>query len=74
MLWEGVKEQSKVSTIIRSRVGCATHYLVVDDTYGRPKATFPGDIAELPIAKGLGEEENMKSVVPEPVVEEIDGS
>ena len=51
-----------------------THYLVVDDTYGRPKATFPGDIAELPIAKGLGEEENMKSVVPEPNVEEIDGS
>ena len=46
----------------------------MDDTYGRPKATFPGDIAELPIAKGLGEEENMKSVVPEPNVEEIDGS
>ena len=74
MLWEGVKEQSKGTTIIRSRVGCATHYLIVDDTYERLKTTFPGDIAALSIAKGLRAEENMESVAPEPVVEEIDGS
>ena len=40
----------------------------------RPKTTFPGENAELPIAKGLRAEENMESVAPEPVVEEIDGS
>ena len=35
------------------------------------KTSFPGDIAALPIAKGLRAKENMES---EPVVEEIDGS
>ena len=33
-----------------------------------------GDIAELHIAEGLRAEENMESVAPEPVVEEIGGS
>ena len=43
-------------------------------SYERLKTTFPGDIAALSIAKGLRAEENMESVAPEPVVEEIDGS
>ena len=43
-------------------------------SYERLKTTFPGGIAALPIAKGLRAEENMESVAPEPVIEEIDGS
>ena len=46
----------------------------MDNTYERLKTSFPGDIAALPIANGLRAEENMESVAPEPVVEEIDGS
>ena len=38
------------------------------------KTTFPGDIAALPISKGLRAEENMESVAPEPVVEKIGDS